>query len=87
MNKLLRILVLLMAGVVLFSCSKEEDLNAEELLVTYSWVFNEVSSTSVDPSVQFAVALINAFYTDATYDFKNDGTYTLTVLDQSVNGV
>ena len=56
---------------LLFSCKEDLKTN-RELLTTPSWEFSTVTGNDT-----FGVALIQAFFTGATQNFLEDGTYII----------
>lgn len=65
------ILAFLVTG--LNSCKKDN----ETLLTDGIWNFENITTDSVDESIQTIVAGFKAAYTDATLQFFSDGTYVI----------
>jgi hypothetical protein len=69
------------------SCEKDkEDLPVDELLMSHSWKWNKMTTTSTNENIQNTVALVNALMTGATLEFSDDGTFTITALNTSDDG-
>lgn len=69
------------------ACKKKESLTKKSLLTSHPWTYVKAETTSNDQSVIDGVTLANAFMTGAVMTFKDDGTYSLTALSQTQNGV
>ena len=67
-------------------CKKKENLTNKALLSSHPWTYVKTETTSTDQSVLDGITLANALMTGAVMTFKDDGTYTLTALNQTQDG-
>ena len=67
-------------------CKKEENVTNKALLTSHPWTFVKIETTSTDSTVINGIAFANALMTGAVMTFKDDGTYTLTAMNQTKNG-
>jgi len=67
------------------SCNKIE-LSKAELLTDHIWNWNKMTTNSSNENIQSLVLLANALMTGATMEFREDGTYTITILDTPEDG-
>jgi hypothetical protein len=58
-----------------------EKLSDEELLTDHIWRWDKITSTSTNTDIQNLVTVTNALMTGATIEFRIDGTFTLTALN------
>jgi len=89
MKILKKISYILMVSLFLFitsSCEKEK-LSKEELLTNHIWKWNKMITSSENENIQDIVTLVNALMTGATLEFNDDGTYSLTALNTSDDGI
>jgi hypothetical protein len=88
MKQISRISCLLFGMFILVAANscKKDKLSNEELLTDHIWKWNKMTTTSADVDVQNMVTLANALMTGATMEFRADGTYTVTVLNNSQDG-
>jgi hypothetical protein len=63
-----------------------EKLSDEELLTDHIWRWDKITSTSTNTDIQNIVTVTNALMTGATIEFRIDGTFTLTALNDSEDG-
>jgi len=63
-----------------------EKLSDEELLTDHIWRWDKITSTSTNTDIQNIVTVTNAPMTGATIEFRIDGTFTLTALNDSEDG-
>ncbi|MGQ9620974.1 MAG: lipocalin family protein [Bacteroidales bacterium] len=70
---------------MLFTVSCEK-LSDEELLTNHIWKYKEMTTTSTDPNIISIVTFVNALMVNATMDFNEDGTYTLSAMGQTTTG-
>ncbi len=63
-----------------------EKLSDEELLTDHIWRWDKITSTSTNTDIQNLVTVTNALMTGATIEFRIDGTFTLTALNDSEDG-
>lgn len=63
-----------------------EKLTDRELLTDHIWRWNKMTTNSTDTDVQNLVAVMSALMTNGTFEFRDDGTYTMTVLNNSDDG-
>ena len=68
------------------SCEKD-NLSQSELLVNHIWRFDKMTTTSSDENIQALVTFVSAMMTGATLEFKEDGSYIITVLNQDDDGI
>jgi len=68
------------------SCEKD-NLSRSELLVNHIWRFDKMTTTSSDENIQALVTFVSAMMTGATLEFKEDGSYIITVLNQDDDGI
>jgi len=59
------------------SCEKD-NLSNTELLTSHVWKWDKMTTTSTNENLLALVAFANALMTGATMDFHEDGTYTIT---------
>lgn len=85
MKNFIKIATLLIGFSLLFSTGCEK-LNDEELLTDHIWKFKEITTNSTDQNVISIVAFVNALMTNSTMEFKKNGTFTLSMLNQSESG-
>jgi hypothetical protein len=89
MKKIAKISCILMAFSLLLvtsSCEKD-NLSRSELLVNHIWRFDKMTTTSSDENIQALVTFVSAMMTGATLEFKEDGSYIITVLNQDDDGI
>jgi len=67
------------------NCHKIE-LSKAELLTDHIWNWNKMTTNSSNENIQNIVLLANALMTGATMEFREDGTYTITILDNPEDG-
>lgn len=75
-----------LAGIVLVasSCGKDDDPQSKsrkDLLTAHAWKFS-----SAEPTSDFSVQLLAAFYEDAEFTFNANGTYTGLFLTLPLSG-
>jgi hypothetical protein len=89
MKKIAKISCILMAlSLLLVTSSCEKDnLSRSELLVNHIWRFDKMTTTSSDENIQALVTFVSAMMTGATLEFKEDGSYIITVLNQDDDGI
>lgn len=89
MKKIAKISCILMAlSLLLVTSSCEKDnLSQSELLVNHIWRFDKMTTTSSDENIQALVTFVSAMMTGATLEFKEDGSYIITVLNQDDDGI
>jgi len=85
MKSTLKFAALLLIGMLLFSCTKENK-STESLLTTITWLFDGLDHTSTDETTSGLLDFAEALMTGATYNFRIDGTYTLSALGESDDG-
>jgi len=85
MKSTFKFTVLLLVGMMLFSCTKEKK-STDSLLTSITWVFDRLETNSQDEMVIGLLALAEVLMTDATYTFRIDGTYTMTAMGESDDG-
>ena len=76
---------LLLIGMLSFSCTKDNK-SAESLLTSITWLFDNLEHTSQDEFTSGLLDLAEALMTGATYNFRSDGTYTLSAMGDSDDG-
>jgi hypothetical protein len=67
------------------SCNKIE-LSKAELLTDHIWNWNKMTTNSTNENIQNIVLLANALMTGSTLEFRENGTYTITILDTPEDG-
>ncbi|HHJ09843.1 MAG TPA: hypothetical protein ENK25_03010 [Bacteroidetes bacterium] len=67
-------------------CKKEKSVSNKALLTAHPWNYVKAETTSTDSTIINGVALANALMTGAVMTFKDDGTYTLTAMNQTQKG-
>jgi len=77
--------VILLAFLASSGCSLFK-ASYEDLLTDHIWNFDKITTNSTNETVQGIVALTGAFMTGATLQFYTNGTYTITIMDESENG-
>ena len=73
----------LFLAIALIGCEKLSD---EELLTDHIWRWDKITSTSTNIDIQNIVTVTNALMTGATIEFRIDGTFTLTALNDTEDG-
>jgi len=86
MKSTFKFTAILLAGLFLFSCTKDKNQSTESLLTSITWVFDRLETNSQDELVIGLLALAEALMTDATYTFRLDGTYTMSALGETDDG-
>lgn len=88
MKKLSKIsyLFMVLLFILAFSSCEKEKLTKKELLTSHIWRFDKITTTSTDEDILNLVVLVNALMTSATMEFREDGTYTLSVLNNTEDG-
>jgi len=79
MEKLSSILFPVILGAMLFAITGCEKLSDEELLTNHVWKWDKMTTNSTNEDVKTIVAFSNALMTGGVFDFKPNGTYSLTV--------
>jgi hypothetical protein len=82
-SKILYPFTLILLILTLPGCEKLSD---EELLTSHTWKWDKMTTSSSDTDVQNFVAVFSALLTNATFEFRDDGTYKLTALNNSDEG-
>lgn len=77
--------MLIFSFVALNSCDKLKQ-SERDLLLDHIWNWDKMTTTSTNENVQSIIALYNIFMTGATLQFHSDGTYTITMLDETDDG-
>ena len=80
-NKTFYFLVVILAGILgFYSCEKtEEGSNVRDLIVNNTWVYDTLEiSDLTNTGLVLAATFTHLAYAGSEYDFKDDGTYTLT---------
>jgi len=85
MKNILKVTGLLVSALLLFTTSCEK-LSDEELLTDHIWRYKSMTTTSTDPNIIALVGFINTLMVNATMDFNEDGTYTLSAMNQTTTG-
>jgi len=57
-----------------------------DLLLDHIWNWDKMTTNSTNEMVQDLITLYNIFMTGATLEFHSDGSYTLTMLDETDDG-
>ncbi|HOO99381.1 MAG TPA: hypothetical protein PLV06_07495 [Bacteroidales bacterium] len=63
-----------------------EKMSNEELLLDHIWNYDEMTTNSTNETVLAIVALSNALFTGATFEFKSDGSYRITTTSNTDTG-
>lgn len=63
-----------------------EKMSNEELLLDHTWQYDEMTTNSTNETVLAIVALSNALFTGATFEFKSDGSYRITTTSNTDTG-
>ncbi len=74
---------LLLVALTQTGCKKT---GTEDLLTAHPWNFVKLETTSTDSSVINGITLANALMTGAVLIYNSDGTYSMSVLQQTQNG-
>jgi hypothetical protein len=85
LTKTLSVFLALSFLLAISGCKKDK-LSPSELLLKHVWTFNKITTTSANQDIQDLVTLVGALMTNATLDFNENGTYTMTVLNQDDDG-
>ena len=64
---------------ILFMSAGCQKLSDEELLTSHTWKWDKMTTNSDNESIQTIVALSNALMTGGVFEFRENGTYNLTV--------
>jgi len=75
--------MLILSVLIISGCEKLSD---EELITGHIWRWDKMTTTSTNTDVQNLVAVLSALMTNATFEFRSDGTYTMTALNNSDDG-
>jgi len=86
MKKLSRFFYLVTVLFLTLALSSCDKLSDEELLTDHIWRWNKITSTLTNTDIQNSVTVTNALMADATIEFRIDGTFTLTALNDSEEG-
>jgi len=65
------------------SCNKE---TGEDFLVSKSWSFDKLETDATDSMILFFIEFFELAYTGSSLSFSDDGTFSLSALDQSGSG-
>lgn len=68
-------------------CEKEEDLSKEELLTSHVWRFSDITANTDTQDVLDLIAFAKALMTGGTINFDDDGTYSMTAMQQTETGI
>lgn len=79
-------LSLFVLSVIFSSGCEKMNMSEEELLKDHIWNWVEMTTTSTNEDVQTIIALYNILMTGATLQFHSDGTYTISMFDESDEG-
>ena len=85
--KISALLIIIAFSFSFSSCEKDDDVtpqNVKALLTAKTWSFNNI--THDDPAYAIGIALLEVFMENATYTYKEDGTYSGTILGLPVTG-
>lgn len=69
-----------------FGCEKDANLSKEEMLTSHVWRFSEITATTNNQDVLDLLQLAEALMTGGTITFNKDGTYTMTIMQQTEDG-
>ena len=88
MKKLYKItaLCLFVLSILASAGCEKMNMSEEELLRDHIWKWVEMTTTSTNENVQSIIALYNILMTGATLQFHADGTYTISMLDETDDG-
>lgn len=79
MKKLTRFIFPIILGVILFSLYGCKKLSDDELISNHIWKWDKMTTNSTNEDIKTWVAFSNALMAGGVFDFKPDGTYTITV--------
>ena len=68
------------------SCEKDEDLSKEELLTAHVWKFSKMTADTDNQDALALIAFAEALMTGGTLNFDDDGTYSMTAMQQTETG-
>jgi len=77
--------IFIFSFIAINSCDKLKQSEID-LLLDHIWNWDKMTTTSTNENVQNIIALYNIFMTGATLKFHADGTYTITMLDETDDG-
>jgi hypothetical protein len=86
MKQISRISCLLFGILILITANSCKKYSDEELLTNHIWKWDRMTTNSANEDVQNMVTLLNVFMTGATMEFRADGTYTATILNNPEDG-
>ncbi len=68
-------------------CEKDEEFSKEELLTSHVWRFSKMTADTDTQDIIDLITVVEAFMTGGTLNFDDDGTYSMTAMQQTENGV
>ena len=67
-------------------CEKDANLSDEELLTSHIWRFSGMTANTDNADVLALIEFAEALMTGGTLNLHDDGTYTMTAMQQSEDG-
>ena len=67
-------------------CEKEDEFSKEELLTAHTWRFSDMTADTDTQDILDLITFVKALMTGATLNFDDDGTYSMTAMQQTDTG-
>ncbi|MEA1898182.1 MAG: lipocalin family protein, partial [Bacteroidota bacterium] len=89
MKKVLKIASPVLVLLFLFAalgCEKEDEFSKEELLTAHTWRFSDMTADTDTQDILDLITFVKALMTGGTLSFDDDGTYSMTAMQQTDTG-
>ncbi len=67
-------------------CEKEDEFSKEELLTAHTWRFSDMTADTDTQDILDLVTFVKTLMTGGTLSFDDDGTYSMTAMQQTDTG-
>lgn len=67
-------------------CEKEDEFSKEELLTAHTWRFGDMTVDTDTQDILDLITFVKALMTGGTLSFDDDGTYSMTAMQQTDTG-